>query len=351
MYWSHHVLATHWMSEWWYLSWQRTIYLVVIFVDCKRFHFRSLMRWRHNHGFIFGLDGTFLSVCSGIDPMLPICLLSSKEKWFMVLHKFILCSFGANMDLPRPYQEGQTSLAVLHLGTVCDRFSCKHYYRVCNCCRQYGQRKPSWFESDPMHYADSSFVVIEHRNWCERPRGTFALAMLWNGCGSCRYNRNTRHCFGRERTQLWHPKWIWSCNGRNSVHQFSAIALENAWKWFWNRRTASNESTVALHFWNGSRKFRISHHSFGDLNQVQERWIHFHLEESCCNYTWNHGNPTAEKGQRDIWLLFPLNLIKRMDYYEKIGFYCSHSPPCTSLFEKTTNSTLFTAIILLDWSF
>ena len=29
-------------------------------------------------------------------------------------------------------------------------------------------------------------------------------------------------------TQLWNPKCIWSCNGRNSVYQFFAIALENA---------------------------------------------------------------------------------------------------------------------------
>ena len=172
----------------------------------KRFRFRSTapQSWLH-----FALDGTFLTFWSGIDPMLPICLLSSKEKGILVLHKFIFCSFGADMDLPRPYQKRQTSLAVVHLGLVCDRFSCKHYYRVCNCCWQYGQRTSSWFEGDPMHYADSSFVVIEHRNWFERPQGPFALAMIWNGCGSCRYKRNTRHCFGRERTQLWHPKWIW----------------------------------------------------------------------------------------------------------------------------------------------
>ena len=31
------------------------------------------------------------------------------------------------LDLPRPFLDGQTSLAVLHLGPVCDRFSCKRY--------------------------------------------------------------------------------------------------------------------------------------------------------------------------------------------------------------------------------
>ena len=143
----------------------------------------------------------------------------------------------------------QTSLAVLHLGTVCDRFSCKHYYRVCNCCRQYGQRKPSWFESDPMHYADSSFVVIEHSNWCERPRWPFARALLWNGCGSSPAIQSKYYTlFCTRKSTIMASQMDLVMQWSQSVRQFSAIALENAWKWFWNRRTASNESTVALHY-------------------------------------------------------------------------------------------------------
>ena len=49
--------------------------------------------------------------------------------------------------------------------------------------------------------------------------------------------------------------------------------LLSPWKMLENdfETGAPEESTAALHFSNGSRKSRISHHSFGDLNQVQER--------------------------------------------------------------------------------
>ena len=55
----------------------------------------------------------------------------------------------------------------------------------------------------------------------------------------------------------------------------------------------------------------------------------------------------------DIWYLLQMNLSKGIDYYKKIGLNCFHSLPCTSLFEKKTTYTLtlFTAIILLNWSF
>ena len=36
------------------------------------------------------------------------------------------------------------------------------------------------FEGDPMHYADSCVVIIEHRKRWKRAQRSFALVMLWN---------------------------------------------------------------------------------------------------------------------------------------------------------------------------
>ena len=65
-------------------------------------------------------------------------------------------------------------------------------------------------------------------------------------------------------------------------------------------------------------------HSLGDLHQVQERWIHFHHEESNCNYTRNHGNSRPQKENIAFWLLFANEDFKKSLLLR--GLNCLHSP-------------------------